>query len=124
MHIRNTLIAVVAAATLAPTIAAASPSRPSLQACVGAFIARLGTSTPASPKYRLARALERDFDGRADSAAAEFTFTLEARDPHAGVVLARATCTATSDGSVESLTVTPVARIPARAPSLVMTRRD
>lgn len=108
MHIRNTVIALVATAALAPTIAAATPARPSLQACVGAFMGRLGKSSSAAPKYRLARALERDFDGRALTSTDEFTFNLEARDSHTGTVLARATCSATSDGTVDSLTVSPV----------------
>ena len=118
MYIRNTVIALAATAALTPAIAAATTARPSLQACVGAFVARLGATTPASPKYRLARALERDFDARAYSTSDEITFQLEARDPHSGSVLARATCSATSDGTVDSLTVAPVAPVPAPAVSM------
>lgn len=99
-------------AALTPAIATATTARPSLQACVGAFVARLGTSTTASPKYRLARALEQDFDQRAHSSSDKFTFHLEAHDPRTGTMLARATCSATSDGTVESLRVAPVVPAP------------
>ena len=124
MYIRNTVITLVATAALTPTIAAATTARPSLQACVGAFVARLGSSTAASPKYRLARALEQNFDARAYSTSDEFTFDLEARNAHTGTVLARATCSATSDGKVESLRVASAVPAPAPAPAVAMTQGD
>ncbi len=124
MHIRNTVIALVATAALTPTIAAATTARPSLQACVGAFVARLAGTTAASPNYRLARALKQDFDGRAYSSTDDFTFDLEARNAHTGTVLARATCSATSEGKVEALRVTAV--LPAASPTraVAMTQSD
>ncbi len=108
MNFRKISLVLAAAAALSPAISNASPGRTALDACAKAFATSLASNGAAAPTYKIAY-------GSGESAwmtdqyyAHEFAFDLQARDPKTRVPLARASCSATLDGTIISLSSMPL----------------
>jgi hypothetical protein len=108
MHVRTLLLTLASVAALTPAVSNAGAESAALKTCTAAFASSLsaqGTSSPAVKlKYR---------GGPAASSFAEYytrdyTFFLKANDPKTGLPLARATCSATTAGTLLSLSAVPV----------------
>jgi hypothetical protein len=115
MHVRTLLIAVASLASLAPAVSNAGPETAALKTCTAAFASSLSVRGAASPTVKLNYR-----DGQASSTFAEYytheyTFFLKANDPKTGLVLAHATCSATTGGTLLSLSATSTA---AESPAL------
>jgi hypothetical protein len=109
-------IALIAAA-FSPTLALAGPEQVSLVACAHAFAASMSAaSTAPAPRFKVAE-LNGDSGTIASFYAREFTFDLTAHDPKTGAAVAKATCSASRDGTVTSLStqaVSPPAPLPSK----------
>jgi hypothetical protein len=109
------LLAVIAAA-VSPTLALAGPEQVSLVACAHAFAASLSAASAApAPRFKVAE-LNGDTGTIASLYAREFTFDLTAHDPKTGAPVAKATCSASRDGTVTALSAL-TASLPAPVPS-------
>jgi hypothetical protein len=107
MHIRTLLLAASLAA-LVPVISNAAPESAALKTCTAAFASSLSAANNASPSVKL-----NYLGGQAASAFAAFytrdySFILKANDPKTGLALAQATCSATTAGTLLSLSAIPV----------------
>jgi hypothetical protein len=97
MNTRHLGISAAALVALLPSIAAATPAKLSLDACVRAFESRLGAD---GAKYRVNFAKDVDMNAYVYVDASDFTFELAAVNPHSGLVEKRATCSATRGGRI------------------------
>ena len=107
MILRKIAFAVVTIATLSPAVSNASSERTSAKACASAFASSIGAPGAVTPAYRLA------FRGMAGGALADFypadfTFTLEARDPKTNLTIARAVCSTNHRGVVTAISAVPL----------------
>jgi hypothetical protein len=104
MNIRKIAFAVVTVAALTPAISNASPEKASVKACASAFASTV--TNGAAPGYKLA--YRTSFGSSlADFYPTEYTFSMDARDPKTGAVIAHAVCSADSKGTVTSISTTP-----------------
>lgn len=106
MILRKIAFAVAMIATLSP-VSNASSERTSAKACASAFASSIGAPGVVTPAYRLA------FRGMAGGALADFypadfTFTLEARDPKTNLTIARAVCSTNHRGVVTAISAVPL----------------
>jgi hypothetical protein len=114
MTIRKLLLAAASIAAIAPAVSFASAENTAVKACAQAFATSLASASGA-PAFKLkyhsepTSALGEYYQGR------EYTFYLEAHDPKTGSTLARATCSANTNGAVVALTPTPAEALPALA---------
>jgi hypothetical protein len=109
MHIRTLLIAAASLVALAPAVSTAGPESAALKTCTAAFASSLKDakdigSTVVKLNYH---------SGAPSSEIAEYytrdyTFFLKANDPKTGLPMARATCSATTAGTLLSLSATPI----------------
>jgi hypothetical protein len=109
MHIRTLLLAAATFAALTPAVSNAGPESAALKTCTAAFASSLktakGTDSPAvklnyhsgAPSSEIAEYYTRDY-----------TFFLKANDPKTGLPMARATCSATTAGTLLSLASIPL----------------
>jgi hypothetical protein len=109
MHIRTLLIAAATLAALTPAVSNAGPESAALKTCTAAFASSLhtakGTESPAvklnyhsgAPSSEIAEYYTRDY-----------TFFLKANDPKTGLPMARAQCSATTAGTLLSLSAIPL----------------
>jgi hypothetical protein len=110
MKTRTMSLAIATLAALSPALSNASPEKASVKACAAAFAATVAATAPG---YKL------DYrSGYSDSMSstfypADYTFSLEARDPKTGAAIARAVCSADSRGKVTSLSAVPLNANPA-----------
>jgi hypothetical protein len=107
MHARTLLIAAASLVALVPAVSNAGPESAALKTCAAAFASSLTAKGAASPSVKLNYRA-----GQPDSAFAEYytrdyTFFLRANDTKTGARLARATCSATTGGTLLSLSPTP-----------------
>ena len=112
MFIRKIALAAATIAAFSPAISNASPEKASVQACASTFATSIASPGIATPAYKLS------YRGNFGSALADFypadyTFTLEARDPKTGLAIARARCSANSRGTVIAFTAVPLDAKPA-----------
>ena len=114
MTIRKLLLAAASIASIAPAAAFASTENTALKACAQAFATSLASASGA-PAFKLkyhsepTSALDDYYQGH------EYTFFLQAHDPKTGSTLARATCSASTNGTVLALTATPAESSPTLA---------
>jgi hypothetical protein len=106
MNIRKIAFAAVTVAALTPAISNASPEKASVKACASAFASTV-TNGAAAPGYKLAYRTSLG-SALADFYPTEYTFTMDARDPKTGAVIAHAVCSADSKGTVTAISTTPV----------------
>jgi hypothetical protein len=107
MKFRKVAFAIVTIAALSPAISNASPEKASVKACASAFASTVTTSGGVAPGYKLA--YHSSFGSAlADFYPTEYTFTMEARDPKTGSVIAHAVCSADSRGTVTGISTTAV----------------
>lgn len=100
MNIRLIGLAATVLAAGIPSICAAAPGKASLEACVHEFEAKLGATPADSSRYTVSFAKDVDSSAYVHADASDFTFELEARNPHDGSVDKRATCQATRSGRI------------------------
>jgi hypothetical protein len=107
MQNRNLTLLAAAIAAISPSISNANPQSVALHACASAFAASLAAPGSASPSYKV------DYRG-GDSQSAltsyyvrEYTFDLRAHSPKSGRTIARATCSADTNGTIVSLQPEP-----------------
>jgi hypothetical protein len=114
MTIHKLLLAAASIAAIAPAVAFASTENTALKACAQAFATSLASASGA-PAFKLkyhsepGSAIGDYYQGH------EYTFYLQAHDPKTGATLARATCSANTNGTVLALTATPAESSPALA---------
>jgi hypothetical protein len=103
MQLRHLTLVAAAIAAISPSISTANPQSVALNACASAFASSLAAPGSASPSYKV------DFRG-SDSQSAlmsyyvrEYTFYLQAHSPKSGRTIARATCSADTNGTIVSL---------------------
>ena len=96
MHIRTLLIAAATLAALTPAVSNAGPESAALKTCTAAFASSLKTAKGAdSPAVKL------NYHSGAPSSEI-------ANDPKTGLPMARATCSATTAGTLLSLSAIPI----------------
>jgi hypothetical protein len=107
MILRKVALAAVTVAALSPTISNASPERISAKACASAFASSIAAPGASAPAYKLAY---RGTTGSmlSDFYPADYTFTLEARNPKTGLPIARALCSTDSRGNVTTISAMPL----------------
>jgi hypothetical protein len=104
MHTRKILIAAAAIAALSPAIAAASAESNALKACANAFASSLASSKDGTaPAFKLNYLSNQSAGSYAQYYSTGYTFFLKADDPKTGSPVASATCSATTGGTVLSL---------------------
>jgi hypothetical protein len=106
MQIRMFLLTGAAIAAISPAAANASPERVALNACANALasnVAAAGGATTYQVKYQHSASGPLE-----DYYSHQYTFYLEARNGKSGAPLARATCSATRNGSITAFTPVPL----------------
>jgi hypothetical protein len=102
MQIRMFLLACATIAAISPAVSNASPETAAVNACANALassVATAGDTRLYQVKYRHSSSGPLgDYYGR------EYTFDLQARDAKNGLLLGRATCSATRRGSITAFT--------------------
>jgi hypothetical protein len=106
MHVR-TLLMTASLAALAPVISNAGPENAALKTCTAAFASSLSIQGTASPAVKLKYLAGPAASSFAEFYARDYTFTMKANDPKTGLALARATCSATTGGTLLSLSAIP-----------------
>lgn len=114
IHHRVTPRALAFAASLVtlPALSIAKPSDAALNGCAQQVVSELAARQGLTPKYSVNLDQRRGFS---DFGAAEpeiYRFTLEARDPKTGVLVARAECDAQYTGKVVAFHTLPLAGKP------------
>jgi hypothetical protein len=108
MNIRQIGLVLGLAAAVSPALALASPERASLAACAHAFAASMSAASgEPAPKFKVAE-LYGDTGTIGAFYAREYTFELTAHDAKTGAAVAKATCSASRNGTVTALSVLSV----------------
>jgi hypothetical protein len=115
MHVRTLLIAVASLAAVAPAVSNAGPESAALKTCTAAFASSLAVQGAASPAVKLNYRARQASSSFAEFYTRDYTFFLKANDPKTGLALAQATCSATTGGTLLSLSATSTA---AESPAL------
>jgi hypothetical protein len=108
MHIRKILIAAASIAVLAPAISNASAERVALKACANAFVSSITSKDGTAPTFKLNYSGGQPAGTYTEYYRHDYRFVLSANDPKTGSPLARATCSATTQGTILSLLATPL----------------
>jgi hypothetical protein len=114
MTIRKLLLAAASIAAIAPVASFASPEDAALKACAQAFATSLASASGA-PAFKLKYHSEPTGPLGDYYRGDDYTFYLQAHDPKTGSTLARATCSANTNGTVLALTATPAESSPTLA---------
>jgi hypothetical protein len=109
MHVRSLLIAAVSLAVLTPAVSNAAPESAALKTCTAAFASSFSVQGGASPTVKLNYRAGQASDTFAEYYTHDYTFFLSANDPKSGAALARATCSATTGGTLLSFSATSLA---------------
>ena len=103
MNTRSIKIGVITAGlATAPMLSVAADSAVAMDSCVKAFMAKLSTTMPRTPKLRESHFI----DGRLDESSNIWTLT--ARDAHDNHPIARVLCTVNTAGHVIDLQQQPL----------------
>jgi hypothetical protein len=108
MRVRTHLIHAVSLIALIPAVASAGPESAALKTCTAAFASSLAVKGAALPAVTLKYRAGQPSSSVADYYTHDYTFFLKANDPKSGSPLARATCSATTGGTLLSLSATPL----------------
>ena len=108
MHVRTQLILAASLVALIPAVASAGPESAALKACTAAFASSLADKDAALPTVTLKYRAGQPSSSVAEYYARDYTFFLKANDPKTGSPLAQATCSATTGGTLLSLSATPL----------------
>jgi hypothetical protein len=95
-----------AIAVLTPAICNASAERAALNACTRAFASSLASPGTAVPAFKVVYGGDRSAGSVTDFFTREYTFTMFARKT--GLLIARASCSADTHGSVIALSSIPL----------------
>ncbi len=109
MHLRTLSIAAASVAILSPLAANAGAESAALKTCTAAFASSLAAKGAESPLVKLNYRGSQPGSVLAEYYTREYTFFLKANDPKTGAALARATCSATTGGTLLTLSSTPLA---------------
>jgi hypothetical protein len=93
---------------LSPIAANAGPESAALKTCTAAFATSLTAKGAGSPSVKLNYRTTQPGSAFAEFYTRDYTFFLKANDPKTGAALARATCSATTGGTLLSLSATPL----------------
>jgi hypothetical protein len=93
---------------LSPIAANAGPESAALKTCTAAFATSLTAKGAESPSVKLNYRTTQPGSAFAEFYTRDYTFFLKANDPKTGAALARATCSATTGGTLLSLLATPL----------------
>jgi hypothetical protein len=118
MHIRHLLIIAAVSTALAPAVSNAAPESAALKTCTAAFASSLSAKGVVSPAIKLQYSAGQASSLVAEYYARDYTFILKANDPKTGLPLASATCSATTSGTLLSLSATKDSRDPVLAAQL------
>jgi hypothetical protein len=108
MQLRTHLILAVSLVALIPAVAGAAPESAALKTCTSAFASSLAANGAPLPAVTLKYRAGQRSSSFADYYTHDYTFFLKANDPKSGSPLARATCSATTGGTLLSLSATPL----------------
>lgn len=108
MNFRNIGFSLAAMAAISPSISNAAPESASLAACAQAFAAKMANPGAPAPRYRVSYLNDASAGTLSLIYSREYTFELHAKDPKSGLVVSKATCSASREGVVTELTVMPV----------------
>ena len=108
MQTRILPIAAALLVVLSPLAANAGPESAALKTCTAAFASSLAAKGAESPSVKLNYRSSQPGSAFAEYYTRDYTFFLKANDPKTGTALARATCSATTGGTLLSLSATPV----------------
>jgi len=109
MDIRKLSLAAAAIAAISPSLANANPETVALNACARAFASSVAAPGTAAPAYKVAYRGGESASALAAYYNRDYTFYLAARSPKTGATLARATCSADTNGKIVALTSEPSA---------------
>jgi hypothetical protein len=107
MNHRKIALLAVTAAILVPALCNASPEKDALNACARAFATSLASPGKAAPTYKVAYSGAMSSGSVLDFFNREYTFELHAKNEQSGLALAHASCTATDQGTIVSLSPVP-----------------
>ena len=93
---------------LSPIAANAGPESAALKTCTAAFASSLAAKGAESPSVKLNYRSTQPGSAFAEYYTRDYTFFLKANDPKTGAALARATCSATTGGTLLSLSAAPL----------------
>jgi hypothetical protein len=108
MNIRTIGLSLAAVAAISPSLSSASPESASLAACAQAFATKIANPGTPAPRYRVSYLNDASAGTLSLIYSREYTFDLHAKDPKTGLIVSKATCSASREGVVTELTVTPV----------------
>jgi len=108
MQIHKLSIATALLVVLAPIAANAGPESAALKTCTAAFASSLAARGAESPAVKLNYRAAQPGSSLGEYYTRDYTFFLKANDPKTGAALARATCSATTGGTLLSLSATPL----------------
>lgn len=108
MHIRTQLILAASLVALIPAIASADAESAALKTCTAAFASSLAVKGAALPAVTLKYHAGQPGSSVAEYYTRDYTFFLKANDPKTGLPVARATCSATTGGTLLSLSAAPL----------------
>ncbi len=108
MHMRTLPITAALLVVLCPIAANAAPESAALKTCTAAFASSLAAKGAESPSVKLNYRAVQPTSSLAEYYTRDYTFILKASDPKTGTSLARATCSATTGGTLLSLFATPL----------------
>jgi hypothetical protein len=108
MQSRTLPILVALLVVLSPIAANAGPESAALKTCAAAFASSLTAKGAESPSVILNYRSTQPGSAFAKYYTRDYTFFLKANDPKTGAALARATCSATTGGTLLSLSAAPV----------------
>ncbi len=111
IHRRIMPRALVLAASLAalPALSVAKPSDVALNGCAQQVVSEFAARQGLTPKYSVNLDQRRSFRDFGAAEPAIYRFTLEARDPKTGLLVARAECDARYTGEVVAFRTLPLA---------------
>ena len=110
-NIRFRLIPLVTALAVHPALSHSKSADVALNACARQVVDDVAARQGLQPKYSVT--LENDLRLSPPAFADVYRFTLEARDPKTGSIVARAECDAAHDGKVISYRTLPLRKEPA-----------
>jgi hypothetical protein len=110
-NIRFRLIPLVTALAVHPALSHSKPADIALDACARQVVGDVAARQGLQPKYSVT--LKDDPLLSLPASADVYRFTLEARDPKTGSIVARAECDAAHDGKVISYRTLPLIKEPA-----------